>query len=139
VAAPQYMGFPGSSHDISVDGRWIAYNDASSSMNVRPFPVGERVQKIAEYGVEPRWCRRCDELIYRNGNRWFSAQVRLAPVFEWKEPRQILQTDFNDSPGPSWAMSPDGQRILVVKRKEQLPRTQLRVIHGWRDDAASAK
>jgi eukaryotic-like serine/threonine-protein kinase len=139
VPAPQYMGFPGSAHDISLDGRWIAYNDASSSINVRPFPAGERVQKIAEYGVEPRWCRRCDELVYRNGNRWFSAQVRLTPVFEWKEPRQILQTDFNDSPGPSWALSPDGQRILVVKRKEQLPRTQLRVIHGWLDDVASTK
>ena len=30
--------------------------------------------------------------MYRNGNRWFSAEVRLGPVFEWKPPRLIVQT-----------------------------------------------
>jgi hypothetical protein len=72
----------------------------------------------------------CGELVYRQGNRWFSTQVRLGSAFEWQQPRQILRTQFNDSPGPSWALSPDGQRILVVKRKEEPPRTRLRVIHG---------
>jgi hypothetical protein len=70
--------------------------------------------------------------VYRSGNRWFSVDVRLEPTFEWKRPRLILQTQFNDSPGPSWSLSPDGQRILVVKAREDLPRTRLHVIHGWR-------
>ena len=95
-------------------------------INVRALPQGERVEKIADTGTEPRWCRKCDELFFRNGNRWFSAQV--------KPPRFIVRIDFNDSPGPSFAVSPDGQRILVAKRKQELPRTQLRVIHGWLAD-----
>ncbi|HET9383970.1 MAG TPA: protein kinase, partial [Gemmatimonadales bacterium] len=122
-AAPQYLDFVGSAHDISADGRWLAYADASAGLSVRSLPVGERVHKISEAGSEPRWCRKCSELVYRSGNRWFSVDVRREPVFEWKQPRLILQTQFNDSPGPSWALSPDGQRILVVKRKEDLPRT----------------
>jgi serine/threonine-protein kinase len=130
----QFLNFAGSTHDISRDGRWLAY--AEGGLNVRPLPVGERVQKIADAASEPRWCRTCDELIYRNGNRWFSVAVRLSPAFEWKQPRLIVQTQFNDSPGPSWALSPDGQRILVAKRKQDLPRTKLHVVSGWQPDGA---
>jgi eukaryotic-like serine/threonine-protein kinase len=126
---PEYMSFSSSTHDISVDGRWLAYADGG--INVRSMPAGERVQRISDTGTEPKWCRKCGELIYRNGNRWFSAEVRLGPVFEWKPPRFIVRIDFNDSPGPSFALSPDGQRILVAKRKQELPKNRLRVIHGW--------
>jgi len=126
---PQYLNFLASTHDISRDGHWLAYSEAG--LKVRPLPVGERVQTIADAGAEPRWCQKCDELIYRNGNRWFSAKVRLGPVFEGTQPRMIIQTQFNDSPGPSWALSPDGQRILVAKRKQELPRTKLHVVNGW--------
>ena len=65
-----------------------------------------------------------------------SSSVRLAPVFEWKQPRLIIQTQFNDSPGPSWALSPDGKRILVAKRKQDLSRTKLHVVSGWLPEAA---
>jgi len=126
---PEYMSFSSSTHDISVDGRWLAYADGG--INVRSMPAGERVQKISDTGTEPKWCRKCGELIYRSGNRWFGAEVRLGPVFEWKPPRFIVRIDFNDSPGPSFALSPDGQRILVAKRKQELPKNRLRVIHGW--------
>jgi serine/threonine-protein kinase len=128
-SAPQHLTFSGSAHDISADGRWLAYSDAGG-LKVRPLPADQRVLNIADAGTEPRWCRKCGELLYRQGNRWFSIEVRLTPTFEWKQPRQILQTRFNDSPGLSWALSPDGRRILVVKRTEERPRTRLHVIHG---------
>jgi Tol biopolymer transport system component len=130
--APEYLMFPGATHDISPDGRWLVY--ALDGINVRALSKGERVEKIADTGSEPRWCRKCNELFFRNGNRWFSAEVKTGAVFEWKPPRFIVRIDFNDSPGPSFAVSPDGQRILVAKRKQELPRTQLRVVHGWLAD-----
>jgi serine/threonine-protein kinase len=129
-SAPQPMTFPATVHDITADGRWLAYAGADNGIHVRPLPADERVQKIADVGTEPKWCRKCGELLFRRGNRWFSTEVRLSPAFEWKQPRQILQTQFNDSPGPSWALSPDGRRILVAKRKEEPPRTRLHVVHG---------
>jgi serine/threonine-protein kinase len=134
---PQFLSFLAATHDVSRDGRWLAY--AEGGLNVRPLPAGERVQKLADAGTEPRWCRTCDELIYRSGNRWFSSGVRLGPVFEWSQPRLIIQTQFNDSPGPSWALSPDGQRILVAKRKQELPRTKLHVVSRWLPDSPSTK
>jgi dipeptidyl aminopeptidase/acylaminoacyl peptidase len=137
--AAQYLEFGGSGHDISADGRWLVYGDASGGISVRSLPVGERVHKISEAGSEPRWCRTCSELVYRSGNRWFSVDVRREPEFEWKQPRLILQTQFNDSPGPSWALSPDGQRILVVKRKGELPLTRLHVVHGWSAQVANGR
>jgi eukaryotic-like serine/threonine-protein kinase len=134
---PQFLSFPAATHDVSRDGRWLAY--AEGGLNVRPLPAGERVQKVADAGTEPRWCRTCDELIYRSGNRWFSSRVRLGATFEWSQPRLIIQTQFNDSPGPSWALSPDGQRILVAKRKQEFPRTKLLVVSNWLPDASRAK
>jgi Tol biopolymer transport system component len=129
LSAAEYLNFASSSHDTSGDGRWLVY--AESGINVRALPLGEQVYKVADTGTEPKWCRTCDEIVYRNGNRWFSTKVRTGPMFDWSPPRLILQTQFNDSPGPSFSLSPDGQRILVVKRKEDRPRNSIHVIHGW--------
>jgi serine/threonine-protein kinase len=125
----EYLNFASSSHDISSDGRWLVYTDAG--INVRALPLGEQVYKLSDSGTEPKWCRGCSEIVYRNGNRWFSAAVRTGPSFDWSPPRMVLQTQFNDSPGPSFSLSPDGQRILVVKRKDDRPRNTIHVVHGW--------
>jgi len=93
--------------------------------------VGERVQKISDFGSEPKWCHTCNEIVFRNGNRWFATEVNAGQSFDWKPPRMILQTQFNDSPGQSFGLSADGKRILVVKRKEEKPRNTIRVIHSW--------
>jgi serine/threonine-protein kinase len=127
--APQPMSFTSATHDLSPDGHWLVYSN--SGLNVRALPVGERVQKISDFGTEPKWCRACNEIVFRNGNRWFATEVNAGQAFDWKPPRMILQTQFNDSPGQSFALSADGQRILVVKRKEEKPRNTIRVIHSW--------
>jgi hypothetical protein len=36
-----------------------------------------------------------------------------------------------DSPGESWALSEDGQRILVLVSAAALSRTKLRVVSNW--------
>jgi serine/threonine-protein kinase len=128
-APAQPLSFVAATHDLSPDGRWLVY--AEQGINVRALPVGDHVQKIADIGSEPKWCRRCNEIVFRSGNRWFSSEVQTGSSFDWKPPRMILQTEFNDSPGPSFGLSPDGQRILIVKRMEQRPRNTIRVIHSW--------
>jgi hypothetical protein len=126
---PQYLNFAASTHDLSPDGRWLTY--ANEGINVRALPVSEQVQKISDSGSEPKWCRTCNEIVFRIGNRWFSTEVRTGSTLDWKPPRMILQMQFNDSPGPSFGLSPDGQRILVVKRREERPRDTIRLIHSW--------
>ena len=126
---PEIMSFTAATHDVSPDGHWLVYAD--NGVNVRALPVGERVQKISDFGSEPKWCHTCNEIVFRNGNRWFATEVNAGQAFDWKPPRMILQTQFNDSPGQSFGLSADGQRILVVKRKEEKPRNTIRVIHSW--------
>ena len=132
-AAPavEYLSFGGGSHDLSPDGRWLVYSDGASGLNIRSMTAGERVQRIAEVGVEPRWCHACDEIVYRNGNRWFSSRVRVGDDVEWEPPQFVLETDFIDSPGLSWALSADGQRILVLQSSAPSPQTKLHVISDW--------
>ena len=126
---PEIMSFTAATHDLSPDGHWLVYAD--NGLNVRALPVGERVQKISDFGSEPKWCQTCNEIVFRNGNRWFATEVNAGQSFDWKPPRMILQTQFNDSPGQSFGLSADGKRILVVKRKEEKPRNTIRVIHSW--------
>jgi hypothetical protein len=126
---PETMSFAAATHDLSPDGRWLVYAD--NGLNVRALPLGERVQKISDFGSEPKWCHTCNEIVFRNGNRWFATEVNAGQSFDWKPPRMILQTQFNDSPGQSFGLSADGKRILVVKRKEEKPRNTIRVIHSW--------
>jgi hypothetical protein len=127
---PAKLNFVAATQDVSPDGRWLVYSD--DGINVRELAAGEHVQKISDIGSEPKWCRKCNEIVFRSGNRWFSSEVRTSgSTFDWKPPRMILQTQFNDSPGPSFGLSPDGQRILVVKRKDERPRNTIRVIHSW--------
>jgi hypothetical protein len=131
VAAAQYLDFRGSNHAVSGDGRWLVYTDDATSLNIRPLGGGERVRRIAEVGVEPRWCRQCGEIVYRNGNRWYSVRVHSGADIEWEPPQVVLQTEFVDSPGQSWALSADGQRILVLQSTSVATRTRLHVMTGW--------
>ena len=126
----RYLDFTAGQHDVSVDGRWLAYT-ANTGINLRGLPFDDRVQKISDFGTEPRWCPMCDELLFRSGNRWFASAVKFGSEIEWQPPREILRTTFNDTPGPSWVPSADGQRILVLKRAESRSRTRLHLIQGW--------
>jgi hypothetical protein len=77
-------------------------------------------------------CRTCDELVYRSANRWFSSRLHLGDDdVEWEPPQLLLETEFVDSPGQSWALSADGQRILVLKSTAVRSRTKLNVINDW--------
>src|SRR5262249_24906645 len=109
---------------FSPDGHWIAYSIEQSGQSevwIRSYPDGKISRQIStDGGIEPVWCP-CGgngELFYRKGNRWFSTTVTTNPELHWDPPRQVFQTDFIDTPGLSYDVTPDGQRLLVVKRAE---------------------
>ncbi len=124
--------------DFSPDGRWIAYHSNETGRYeiwVRSYPDGEYVHQISvDGGIGPVWCRECDELFYRKGNQWMSSNVTLERELTWEPPRLVFETDFIDTPGRSYDVSPDGQRLLVAKRTEEPTRTKLHVVHNWFDE-----
>lgn len=117
------------------NGQWIVYTSnetGRSEIWVRSYPAGDKIQQISVGGGrEPRWLWELGELFYRRGNQWFSTRVSLAPELSWEPPRLVFETDFLDTPGRSYDVSPDGQRLLVVKKAQQPGRTKIHIVHNW--------
>ncbi len=121
--------------DFSPDGHWVAYaSDETGRYEVflRSFPAGEMVRQVSvDGGIEPVWCWECGELFYRRGSQWFSTRVSLQPELSWEPPCLAFETDFIDTVGRSYDVSPDGQRLLVVKRTHEPTRTKIYLVHNW--------
>ena len=82
--------------------------------------------------MEARWCSACSALFYRNGNQIFSVGVQFEPTFAFQPAELAFEIEgFVDTAGFSYDVSPDGQRLLVVKRERELPRDRIDVITSW--------
>jgi serine/threonine-protein kinase len=138
------LTFAGHMPSFSPDGRWVAYTSVETGqveIFVRSFPDGATGRQISTGGGgEAVWCP-CGELFYRNGNRWLSVRIRTQPDLQWDAPRLRFETDFVDTPGRSYDVSPDGTRLLVVKRATADVRNRIDLVVNWRQlprtDAAS--
>jgi len=135
-------GFRASGHsewgpEFSPDGRWVAYNSSETGRSeiwIRSYPDGKTSHQISvDGGIEPVWCP-CGELFFRNGNQWLSARIISSqPELRWDPPRPAFQADFIDTPGRSYDVSPDGQRLIVVKRAAPEIQTKLHLITNWHE------
>ena len=83
-------------------------------------------------GIEPVWCP-CGQLFYRKANRWFATPISTEPELHWGAPHVAFETDFIDTPGRSYDVSPDGRRLLVVKHVEGVTTNKLHVVSNWRE------
>jgi Tol biopolymer transport system component len=120
--------------DFSPDGRWIAQSSSETGryeVFVRSYPDGKITRQISvDGGIEPVWCA-CGELFYRNATRWMSSKIRTLPNLQWDPPQLAFETDFIDTPGRSYDISPDGKRLLVVKRAEEAARNRINLVMNW--------
>ena len=131
---------------VSPDGKWLAYltNRAGRyRIMARPFPEVERREWVVsgDDGFDPRWSSRGDALLYRQG--W--GRVMRVPVGDGDEltpgvARQLLEIDFHDAAGSSFAVSPDGKRVLVNKPVEVSLReeTPVTLVTGWAGEVSRA-
>jgi serine/threonine-protein kinase len=119
---------------FSTDGHWIFYVSTRTGREevwVRSFPEGNGARQIStDGGAEPVWCK-CGELFYRKGNQWYSTKLSTTPELRWETPRLVFQTEFIDTPGTSYDISPDGQRLLVVKRAVPEVQQKLHLLTNW--------
>lgn len=84
-------------------------------------------------GIEPIWNEN-GELFYRLGRRWFASRVITTPELRLDPdpPRVVFETDFVDTPGVSYDVSPDGQRLLIVKPAGRpVVQSQISLIVNW--------
>ena len=119
---------------FSPDGASTAYaSDESGQFEiwVGSLTTSSARQLSAGGGIEPVWCR-CNEIFFRRGNEWLSARVIPGEPPTWETPRSILMVDdFLDTPGRSYDVSSDGQKLFVVQRAEPAIDDRIHVVSNW--------
>jgi hypothetical protein len=110
----------------------VADNAGRGEVFLRSFPAGRTYGQVSSGGgMEPRW-QPTGNLIYRNGRRWYSTHVETTtPEPRWSPPQLIFDTDFIDTPGMSWDISRDEQRLLVIKRMNTPTTPRITILTNW--------
>jgi len=125
---------------FSPDGRWLAYiSDESGHFEVyvQPYPgPGGKRQISTDVGTEPVWNPNGRELFYRSGdNKMMAVDIATQPGFTAGKPRMLFEGPYLPTPAtfPNYDVSPDGQRLLMLKPIEQAQAapTQINVVLNW--------
>jgi dipeptidyl aminopeptidase/acylaminoacyl peptidase len=122
---------------FSSDGHWIAYVSDKSGRNEiyeRPVQgVGEEWTISTDGGTEPVWARNAPLLFYRQDDAMMVVDVVTTPTVSAGKPRRLFEKRFQRSPSfwPNYDVTPDGKRLLMIKRTEQAPPTQINVVLNW--------
>jgi serine/threonine-protein kinase len=110
---------------VSPDGRWLAYaSDESGQFEVfvQSFPaLGGKVQVSTDGGDEPVWSRAGGELFYRRNDDMMAVSVQAHGTFRAGIPRVLFSgryQSWRQRPDTVYAVTPDGQRFLMLKRAE---------------------
>ncbi len=135
VASPAVELFPA----LSPDGRWLAYASNESGtfeVYVRPFPetASAKWQVSTAGGNEPAWSSTGRELFYINAKGdMVSAEIPAGGTFSVGRQRILFSTAqlVGGGPVPSYSLSPDNKRFLVLREGEAGQPGELVVAENW--------
>jgi len=118
-----HNGFINAHAKLSQDGKYIAYTTNESGtfqIVVQTFPdlAGGKWPITAQGGIEPIWGRDGHELYYLAlDGKLMSVAVKTSPTFQAGDTSELFQTTLSPLNNPlsrRYAVSPDGQRILIA-------------------------
>jgi hypothetical protein len=117
---------------LSPDGKYIAYTaikEGDFHVYVRPYPEWENWEKriSLDFGEEPMWSNMGDELFYRSRDKWMVVPISMEPEFKAGTPKMIFKGPYINVAGFSYDVSPDGNRLLVLK--PQYDDSKVKVLH----------
>jgi serine/threonine-protein kinase len=126
---------------VSPDGRWLAYSSNESGRRevyVRPFPVtGQaRYQVSTSGGITPVWSRSGRELLFIDAaQNLVAAPIVPGPVFQAGSPKVLFSVAgyFIQAYQPQFDISPDGQRLVMIRAEVQ-DQLGVVVVTGFLDD-----
>jgi serine/threonine-protein kinase len=123
---------------LSPDGRWLAYTRKEAGqwqIYVQSFPdLQGKWQISTEGGMEPVWSRNGKELFYRADNKIMAVTIATATGFQASPPQPVFTGLSSFNVGillPTYDVSPDGQRIVMLKGEREAAPTQFHAIVNW--------
>jgi len=127
---------------LSLDGHWLAYvsdQSGENSIYVRRFPEGDTLNSISTgVGTEPIWSRNGRELFYHSGNQLMVVDVETEPEFGVERPSRLFEGICDTDPtlvgSPNYDVSLDGQRFLMVSRRDAAETLALTFVQNWFDE-----
>ena len=121
--------------EISPDLRWLTYTGSESGpLDVFAVPLPEAAPSIkvsSNGGGEATWSAQGDGLFYRSGRLFYWVALTGDGRQPFGDPELFLEGDFLDVPGMEYAVSPDGERLLLLKGPSETTTTTLNVILNW--------
>ncbi len=97
---------------------------------VRSWPEEDQVYSIqTEGGIEAQWAAN-GELFWRLGDRWYVVETTTGETFEWTQPELAFEIPFLDTPGRSYVVTSDGQRLYTIVQAEADIVDRIHVISG---------
>lgn len=121
---------------FSPDGRFVAYvsdHSGRQEVYVREFP-GPGTESVVSRsgGTKPAWARS-GEIFFRNGDKMMSVEVQTEPELRLDRPELLFEGEFHTNPNAVrfYDVTPDGQRLLMVRELSTSEITELRVIAGF--------
>jgi hypothetical protein len=75
-------------------------------------------------------------LFYRHDDAMMVVDVVTAPTVAAGKPRRLFEKRYQRSPAfwPNYDVTPDGKRLLMVKRVEQSVPTHINVVQNWTEE-----
>ena len=119
---------------FSPNGRWIVYHSRESGQRelyVRPFPgPGGRTKVSNAGGDHPVWSAS-GEIFYKQDELMMAVQIQTEPELTIGRPEELFrgQYVYGDVPTfPSYDVTPDGQRFVMVKPAHETGETQQEIV-----------
>jgi len=126
-----------SAPQFSPDGHWLSYDsDESGHFEVyaQPYPgPGGKYQISTDGGTEPVWNPNGRELFYRNDDKMMAVDIATQPSFSVGKPRMLFEGPYLSLTAtiPSYDVSADGQRFLMLKGEQSQATTQINIVQNW--------
>jgi serine/threonine protein kinase len=122
-----------SNASFSPNGAWIAYDSDESGRSevyVQQYPGGaHKVTVSSGGGVVPVWSRDGKDLYYCSGEAVMAATMR--PDGSFTSARRLFDRSPYYLEFQSYAVSPDGKRLLMIHRDPGSVPRQLNVVLNW--------